>query len=81
MTPLSEGQPKAEAPRVDCLHCEDYGFTMPGEFHRTEWTPAGVIFRYGVPCRCAAGAEFASRQAAWNKPITDRWGKPIHAAV
>jgi hypothetical protein len=48
------------------------GFTLPPEFdpdREAASIPAGVLYCYGRPCRCAAGEQFAQEQLEWNKPV------------
>lgn len=52
-----------------CGQCRDMGYVLPPEFASDETDiPAGVLFRYGRPCACGTGSNFARQQQQWNQP-------------
>ena len=66
-------RPEDPQPTLDlrgCQLCRDMGYTLPDEFRAdAPGIPAGILFRYGVPCQCAAGRQFAKAQENWNRPV------------
>lgn len=71
MNPLLSTTASAPPQQIACATCGDMGFVLPA-FQYREGIPAGVLYRDGKPCTCAAGREFERYQAEWNKPILMR---------
>ena len=66
--------PAPAARNIECARCRDVGYVLPIAVAREfeHWIPAGVLYREGLPCTCAAGIEFAAQQFDWNLPIPPR---------
>lgn len=69
LEPPKQGALPYPPPERKCATCRDMGYTIAAEWERGESIPAGVLFRYGRPCECSAGREFAENQRLWNLPI------------
>ena len=66
-----QSQPRLNLTAPACAMCRDMGFTLPPEWEpEAASIPAGILYRYGIPCTCAAGQQFARDQESWNLPIT-----------
>jgi hypothetical protein len=62
---------------IRCAECQDRGYALPPDWARVENIPYGVLYRFGIACRCEAGARFAKEQIDWNAPPLDRNGVPV----
>jgi|HubBroStandDraft_3_1064219.scaffolds.fasta_scaffold346903_2 hypothetical protein len=53
---------------MNCILCRGRGYHLPTDWNPSPHLPPGVKFKYGAPCECDAGREFAADQERWNRP-------------
>ncbi len=72
MNVIAANKPRIPTRRAAaCLKCGDFGFTGIQPDQPDGWT-AGHMYKRGVACSCAAGAQFAELQMEWLKPFRHR---------